>query len=197
MMNCSARIFSTATSARTRSGTCRSARKRTNGPGPAAARVVAIAADAKRPTSSLVNRLSATDADKVASYLPTAATTGSRDSAARPPSTRRRSPGRTRAPLTWPARQRPLRRPAHAGRCVRRQRRPRRREPSRRRRRPSPSPALPGTPAPGRALPNPYRRFAVVVVEAELPPLAAKPVTTHPRILGDRVQDARVSSAPH
>lgn len=40
----------------------------------------------------------------------------------------------------------------------------------------------------GRALPNPYRRFAVVVVEAELPPLAAKPVTTHPRILGDRVQ---------
>lgn len=60
MMNCSARIFSTATSARTRSGTCRSARKRTNGPGPAAARVVAIAADAKRPTSSLVNRLSET-----------------------------------------------------------------------------------------------------------------------------------------
>ena len=39
-----------------------------------------MAADANRPTSSLVNRFSATDAASVASYLPTAATTGSADS---------------------------------------------------------------------------------------------------------------------
>src|ERR1700738_2740684 len=59
MMNCSARIFSRATSARTRSGTSRSASYRVSGPWPETLRVSAIAAEANRPTSSLVNPLSA------------------------------------------------------------------------------------------------------------------------------------------
>ena len=80
MMNCSARIFSTTTSARTSAGTRRSAAYRTSGPGPAASRVADMAADANRPTSSLVSRFNATDAASVASYLPTAATTGRFDS---------------------------------------------------------------------------------------------------------------------
>ena len=42
-----------------------------------------MAADANRPTSSLVSRFSATDAASVASYLPTAATTGRFDSRSR------------------------------------------------------------------------------------------------------------------
>ncbi len=80
-MNCSASIFSTATSARTSrrnpqvgadSGPADPAR-----PPPV---VAAIAAEANRPTSSLVSLLSATDAASVPSYLPTAATTGNSDS---------------------------------------------------------------------------------------------------------------------
>ena len=70
----------TATSARTRAGTRSSAAYRTRGSGPASALVAAIAADANRPTSSLVSVFNATDAASVASYLPTAATTGSPES---------------------------------------------------------------------------------------------------------------------
>ncbi|SHT67532.1 Uncharacterised protein [Mycobacteroides abscessus subsp. abscessus] len=77
MMNCSASIFSTATSAATTSGTVSSASNRISGPAPATSRVAPIAAEANRPTNSLVNRLRSVDALSVPSYGPTAATTGS------------------------------------------------------------------------------------------------------------------------
>ena len=76
MMNCSASIFSTATSARTSPGTAQvGVDSGRSGPGPATVRVAAMAAMANRPTSSLVSRFSATDAASVPSNLPTPATT--------------------------------------------------------------------------------------------------------------------------
>ena len=125
------------------------------GSGPAdrgrrSALVAAMAADANRPTSSLVSFFSATDAASVPSYLPTAATTGSVDS---------RSGGRDRSsaanpapiPLVWPSR--PSVAAASSSASTRRSmrptpRRPRRRAPSTRRRRPSPSPGPPGRASP-------------------------------------------------
>ncbi len=145
----------------------------------------------QRPTSrwSTVER----DADKVASYLPTAATTGKAATAPRPPSTRRRSPGRTRAPNLASGRQRLLGGPAmmrlettpsstsnRVGDVVgpvhhlRFQARPLRGAPCRTHTADSRSSSG----------------------EAELPPLAAKLVTTHPRSWLDRVQGRASSSAP-
>ena len=65
--------------------------------------MAAIAAEANRPTSSLVSRFNATDAASVASYLPTAATTGNSDSrwAA---DTRSSADMPPPIPLDWPSR---------------------------------------------------------------------------------------------
>ena len=190
MMNCSASVLSTATSARTSAGT--PGRRRVPAQRRRArrtARVAAMAALANRPdqlTGHPLERHRRRQGRRRTCRR--AATTGSRDSRSAAARAGRRGEAAAEdcAPQLGQRGGRSCVGEHAAGRSARTSRRPRRRARSRRRRRPSPSPAPPGT-----AGPRAHRRApsgggrASSCVEAEL---AAGCVGPGPRVFGHRVQ---------